>query len=693
MLRRARKSDQRRQWRRRALNAPIFVGHGWEVVIRSREAFPNPWLFGLGTSASAGLLQYLQPGSITGSNSLFAAGTITPTEKPALIGSGSLYAPGSIAAVTGPVLPGSHSLFAPGIIVPAIKPSLPGVGSLFSTGTVTVTGAGAQFTVVQAWRTTEAAAGAAAISQTISAPTVGNLVIVGVITGSGVTGVTIADNQSHTFTLTPNSPFPSSRNELAVGWWVASGTPGTVISATWGSGTSTYPADIWVIELAGNAASPFEIDAGTTNVSETNVILPSLTTVNDGDYLISLIRVDTAVSTANTPWTLSTAIPASTNACSYYLQATHGPQAVAYTTTTAGTNDCLVVAFKNSGGGGSSPVTGALAVTLGPDTLSASGTVSSGAVTGALAVTLGADTLTASGTVSSGAPFSVVQPWGTNEAAAGVSSISYTLPSNPTVGNLVIVGISTGSGVTGITITDNQSHTYTLTPNSPFGASSDEVAIGWWVASGTPGNVITATWGSGTSTYPADIWAIELTGNSASPFETDAGTTNTSETNVILPSVTTGNNGDYIVSVIRVDGAVTSANSPWTLSTAIPASTNACDYYLQPSSGTRAVAYTTTSGGNDCIVAAFKNSGGGSGPASTSITATPVTGLVAPVSPGTVLYNCTVAPSNWTGSVGLSGTPADMVVGTVSTGSFTIVVGASSLGAGTYSGGTITTTP
>jgi hypothetical protein len=82
-----------------------------------------------------------------------------------------------------------------------------------------------------------------------------------------------------------------------------------------------------------------------------------------------------------------------------------------------------------------------------------------------------------------------------------------------------------------------------------------------------------------------------------------------------------------------------------------------------------------------------------SSPVSTSITATPVTGLTAPVASGTVLYNCTVAPATWLGTVALSGTPADMVVGTISTGAFTIVVGASALGSGSFSGGTITTSP
>jgi len=80
-------------------------------------------------------------------------------------------------------------------------------------------------------------------------------------------------------------------------------------------------------------------------------------------------------------------------------------------------------------------------------------------------------------------------------------------------------------------------------------------------------------------------------------------------------------------------------------------------------------------------------------PASTSITCIEVTPLpFAPVAAGTVLWNCSVAPSNWTGTVSLSG--GNQITLTPATGNtFQVIVGATPLDAGTYSPGTITSTP
>lgn len=80
-------------------------------------------------------------------------------------------------------------------------------------------------------------------------------------------------------------------------------------------------------------------------------------------------------------------------------------------------------------------------------------------------------------------------------------------------------------------------------------------------------------------------------------------------------------------------------------------------------------------------------------PASTSITCNQVSPLpFAPVAVNTVLWNCTVAPSNWTGTVSLSGSNSVSV--SPATGNlFTVMVGPNALTAGTYVPGTITATP
>lgn len=79
-------------------------------------------------------------------------------------------------------------------------------------------------------------------------------------------------------------------------------------------------------------------------------------------------------------------------------------------------------------------------------------------------------------------------------------------------------------------------------------------------------------------------------------------------------------------------------------------------------------------------------------PASTSITCT-ATGApyTAPLAAGTTVFNCTVAPATWTGTVSLSG--SQFTLSTLSGVTFNVLVGATALTAGTYSPGTLTATP
>lgn len=64
----------------------------------------------------------------------------------------------------------------------------------------------------------------------------------------------------------------------------------------------------------------------------------------------------------------------------------------------------------------------------------------------------------------------------------------------------------------------------------------------------------------------------------------------------------------------------------------------------------------------------------------------------ATIAPGTALWNCVVAPSNWTGTVSLPGAP-DLTTSPPSGNLFNVIVGATPLAAGTYSPGTLTSTP
>jgi hypothetical protein len=78
-----------------------------------------------------------------------------------------------------------------------------------------------------------------------------------------------------------------------------------------------------------------------------------------------------------------------------------------------------------------------------------------------------------------------------------------------------------------------------------------------------------------------------------------------------------------------------------------------------------------------------------SSPVATSVDAVPVTGLSAPVAAGTVVYNCTVQPTTWTGTVSLKSTAGafnqgSLAVGPITGNTFTIVAGQNGLGSGSF---------
>ena len=215
--------------------------------------------------------------------------------------------------------------------------------------------------------------------------------------------------------------------------------------------------------------------------------------------------------------------------------------------------------------------------------------------------------------------FAKVQPtgsfWAVGGSASNVLTISASLAGAPTVGNLVVVGIAWGnSNVTGVSVKDGNSNTYTAATSSPFVANSQTVGIWYWVATGTPTATITATW---TGSTTVDIWVAEFSGNAAagSVFDSSATTGNAAETNVILPSFTPAGAGELFVSALGTNGATSSANSPWTgMASSVPASGNFGEYYIKPTTGAQAVAYTTSSASNACIIAAFKAAAAGGSP-------------------------------------------------------------------------------
>jgi hypothetical protein len=79
--------------------------------------------------------------------------------------------------------------------------------------------------------------------------------------------------------------------------------------------------------------------------------------------------------------------------------------------------------------------------------------------------------------------------------------------------------------------------------------------------------------------------------------------------------------------------------------------------------------------------------------ASTSIVITPVTGLIAPVAPGVVVYNGVVEPKGWLGTLSLIDADGLVLANGAQGNIFTIITGPSGLSGAPLQGGTITANP
>lgn len=205
-----------------------------------------------------------------------------------------------------------------------------------------------------------------------------------------------------------------------------------------------------------------------------------------------------------------------------------------------------------------------------------------------------------------------------NEVSAG-TSVTTTLPNNPTTGNLVVALYAISrSGVTPITVKDSAAtpNTYTATTNSPFansgsthgGApSGNTIGVNYLLsapASATKTITLTISGGTGSD---IDLWVAEFTGGTFS-FDKDAtGVDSGASTTVNTPSITPTNVAELLVACCFVSGSVSSANSPWTEISSLPASGNAAEYLIKGSSdsSTQAVGWTASSSTWAAMAAAF----------------------------------------------------------------------------------------
>jgi len=199
-------------------------------------------------------------------------------------------------------------------------------------------------------------------------------------------------------------------------------------------------------------------------------------------------------------------------------------------------------------------------------------------------------------------------------ATSTAASVTATLPNTPVTGNLVVAMWGVGHGsAPGLTVQDGNGVNFTASASSPFLNTStviSSIGIYGLVVPATPSKTVTITITGNIFAY--DLFIAEFSGAATSSiFEID-GThlQTTAVTSVVLPSITTTNNGDLLLAFVYTNSDISSANSPWTgWASGVPASGNYAEYLIQSTAGARAVNFTQTSGTCSSIEAAIKASG------------------------------------------------------------------------------------
>jgi hypothetical protein len=179
-------------------------------------------------------------------------------------------------------------------------------------------------------------------------PTTNNLVVVAGCTTSGSTGLSVSDANSNTYTATTSTPF---NTEMGIWYLVAPSNASKSITLSWTSGATN--GVFYAAEFSGAAtASVFEADSAVSSGSGTAINTPSITTTNDGDLLFA-ITFDTSSNLTSTPagspWSQVGSSADSISgqfASEYFVQTTHGAQAVNYNVSASASWFGMVAAFK-----------------------------------------------------------------------------------------------------------------------------------------------------------------------------------------------------------------------------------------------------------------------------------------------------------------------------------------------------------
>jgi hypothetical protein len=183
-------------------------------------------------------------------------------------------------------------------------------------------------------------------------PATGNFVVVCISLSANVT-VTVKDGFPNTYALATGSPFLPSDATLAAIYILPNITNGNktiTVTLTPNAAISVHAAEFSGVMTSSPQETHNEVDA--IGSSSTAITTPSTTTTIDGDLLIGfgVGYGSTGVTAANSPWTGISTVQVG-NYAEYYIQPTHGAQAIDFTQSPASGWVGMVAAFKAAAGG------------------------------------------------------------------------------------------------------------------------------------------------------------------------------------------------------------------------------------------------------------------------------------------------------------------------------------------------------
>jgi hypothetical protein len=174
-----------------------------------------------------------------------------------------------------------------------------------------------------------------------------------------------------------------------------------------------------------------------------------------------------------------------------------------------------------------------------------------------------------------------------------------TLGANPTLGNLVCVGITTlGSAITAVSVKDSNNNAYTITPNSPSALQSGAGQVWMAYLLSAPSNASKTITISYTGSVSVGAWADEFSGGPFS-FDKDVSAANSvAGTTVNTPTLATAASGELLYAAAGVNGDISAPTAgetlgSWTGAGGAITAGNMSEYDLS-ASGTVAVQFTSS---------------------------------------------------------------------------------------------------